>query len=115
MKIAIASDDKEHISHHFGRALGFMVYEIEDGKAVKKEYRENIGKGSGECDSCDHPTMIKNVKDCKYVISFGMGQRIYNDLVDNGVVPVVTEEEKVDDALNQFLKNQLKNRTDKLH
>ncbi|MBU4246049.1 MAG: NifB/NifX family molybdenum-iron cluster-binding protein [Nanoarchaeota archaeon] len=115
MKIAIASDDKKTISHHFGRALGFVVFDIKNDKTVSRDYRNNIGKNSGECGSCDHSAMIKNVKDCKIVISYGMGQRIYNDLTSSGIIPLVTEEETVDEALNQFLKNELKNRLDKLH
>jgi len=115
MKIAIASDDKRTISHHFGRALGFVVFEIEDDRVTRIGYRENIGKNSGECGSCDHQAMINNVKDCEIVISYGMGQRIYADLVESGITPIVTEEKTIDEALNQFLKKQLKNRTDKLH
>jgi len=115
MKIAIASDDKKTISHHFGRALGFVVFDIQNGKVVNIDYRENIGKSSGECGSCDHSAMIKNVKDCEIVISYGMGQRIYTDLLNSNITPIVTEEKTVDEALNQFLKKQLKNRIDKLH
>ena len=46
MKIAIASDDKKTTSHHFGRATGFIVFDIQNGKAVNIVYRENIGKSS---------------------------------------------------------------------
>lgn len=115
MKIAIASDDKKNISEHFGRALGFIIVDIEENKIKGKTYRQNIGKSSGECGSCNHAAMIENVKDCDYVISFGMGQRIYNDLINSSIKPIVTEEEKVDKAVEQFLKDELKNRTDKLH
>jgi predicted Fe-Mo cluster-binding NifX family protein len=115
MKIAIASDNKKTISHHFGRALGFVVFDIQNGKVVNRDYRENIGKSSGECGGCDHSAMIKNVKDCEIVISYGMGQRIYVDLVNSNITPIVTEEKTVNEALNQFLKKQLKNRIDKLH
>jgi len=115
MKIAIASDDKKTISNHFGRALGFVVFDITDGKVISKDYRENIGKNSGECGSCDHQAMINNVKDCEIVISYGMGQRIFSDLIRSGIMPIVTEENTVDEALKQFLRKQLKNRTDKLH
>ncbi len=115
MKIAIASDDKTLISHHFGKALGFMVFDIQKNKIVSKSYRENIGKNSGECGSCNHSTMINNIKDCEVVISYGMGQRIYNDLIISKITPLVTQENNVDDALKKYLKNQLINRKDKLH
>jgi predicted Fe-Mo cluster-binding NifX family protein len=35
MKIAIASDDKKAISHHFGAALGFVVFDVKNGKIIK--------------------------------------------------------------------------------
>jgi predicted Fe-Mo cluster-binding NifX family protein len=115
VKIAIVSDDKNTISHHFGRALGVIVFEIDKDKVLSEEYRENVGKNKGECGSCDHEAMIKNVKDCSHVISYGMGQRIYNDLLAHNIIAVVTEEKTVKDALSKFMNNSLKNRTDKLH
>jgi len=115
MKIAIASDDKKTISSHFGRASGFVVFDIKNGKAINRNYRENVGKSSGECGSCDHQSMINNIKDCDVVISYGMGQKIYDDLIKNKIKPIVTEVENVDEALNQFLKKNLKNATEKLH
>ena len=115
MKIAIASDDKKTISHHFGKAFGFVVFNIQDNKVVNEEYRENIGKNSGKCGSCNHSLMINNVQDCNVVISYGMGQGIYIDLIKNKITPIVTEEKTVKGALEKFLKNKLINREDKLH
>ena len=62
MKIAIASDDKKIISHHFGRALGFMIFELNDEKVMNREYRENRGKNKGKCGTCDHTIMINNIQ-----------------------------------------------------
>jgi len=115
LKIAVASDDRIHISSHFGRAAGFMVYQIDKGKIISTEYRENTGKNKGKCGTCDHNAMILNVKDCKYVISHGMGKRIYDDLSANNIVAVVVEEIIVQDALQKFILNKLNNRIDKLH
>lgn len=115
MKIAVTSDNKITIANHFGRALGFVIFEINDKRVIDQEYRKNIGKHSGECGSCDHDTMINNIKDCKVVISYGMGRRIYTDLIKNNIQPVVTEEKTVNEAVNKYIKNELKNRPDKLH
>ena len=115
MKIAVASDNKITISNHFGRALGFVIFEINDKRIIGEIYRENVGKHSGECGSCDHGTMIKNIKDCEVVISYGMGRRIYADLIKNNIQPVVTDEKTVNEAVNKFINNELKNRLDKLH
>jgi predicted Fe-Mo cluster-binding NifX family protein len=76
MKLAIASDDKINISHHFGRAKGFMIFDLANDKVLSEEYRENVGKSNGECGSCNHSLMINNIKDCELVISYGMGQHI---------------------------------------
>jgi predicted Fe-Mo cluster-binding NifX family protein len=115
MKIAVASDDQKTISEHFGKASGFMVFEIQNDTIISQEYRDNIGKSTGECHSCDHEEMINNIKDCNVVISYGMGQRIYADLLEHNIFAIVTDERTVNDAVNQFLKNTLKNRIDKLH
>jgi len=115
MKIAVASDDQNTISEHFGRAAGFMVFEMENNTILKQEYRENFGKSMGKCQSCDHETMIKNISDCDVVISYGMGQRIYADLLRHRIAPVITEEKTVQHAVEKFIRNELRNRTDKLH
>jgi len=59
--------------------------------------------------------MIKNIKDCDVVISYGMGQRIYADLLKNNITAIVTDERTVNDAVNQYLKHKLNNRLDRLH
>jgi predicted Fe-Mo cluster-binding NifX family protein len=114
MKNAVVSNDQKTISEHFGRACGFMVFEIENNTILKQEYRENIGKSTGECHSCNHDMMINNIKDCDMVISFGMGQRIYADLEKNNILAIVTDERTVIDAVNQYLEHKLNNRLDKL-
>ena len=114
MKIAIASDDQKTISHHFGRAAGFVIVEIKEGKLISRTYKANSARSEGH-GSCDHQAMIGNIKDCKYVISYGMGQKIYDDLEKSKIIPIVTDEIDVDCALDKFLKNNLENRTEKLH
>ncbi len=115
MKIAVASDDERTISHHFGRAMGFVVFDIDTTEVKGRSYRQNKGKHSGECGSCDHGTMIGNISDCQYVICYGMGRRIYDDLVQARITPIVTEEEEVDRALERFISGALKDRPEKLH
>ncbi|MEM4258771.1 MAG: NifB/NifX family molybdenum-iron cluster-binding protein [Candidatus Thermoplasmatota archaeon] len=115
MKIAIASDDGTTIAHHFGRAAGFVVYTIKDDAVIHKEYRNNHGKSTGECHSCNHETMIRNIQDCSLVISYGMGRRIYDDLISHNIQPIVTDEVTVDVALEKYLKRELNSRTEKLH
>ncbi|MFH1174463.1 MAG: NifB/NifX family molybdenum-iron cluster-binding protein [archaeon] len=115
MKIAIASDDRNTISPHFGRALGFVVFDIDRSKVLGEEYRRNVGKNKGACGTCDHQAMIRTVKDCEQVICQGMGQSIFDDLLRNSITAVVTDERTVKGALNKFMRGGLRNRLDKLH
>jgi len=115
MKIAVASDNEKEIAHHFGKAKGFVIFEIENNVPNRLEYRENIGKSKGFCGSCNHPAMIKNIQDCDLVISYGMGRRIYEDLEAGNIKAHVTSETDVDSAVKQYLAGILENRTDKLH
>ncbi len=50
-KIAVPSDDGTLIAAHFGRCAFFLVFETEDGRAVRKEVRAN-GQGGGEPGQC---------------------------------------------------------------
>ncbi len=115
VKIAVASNDGIRIAKHFGKSQGFKIFEIKENKVINHEYRKNIGNNTGECHSCDHKIIVKNLSDCNIVISYGMGYDIYNDLIDNNIKPIVTEEETVKDAIKKFINTGLINRTDKLH
>ncbi|MCM8784975.1 MAG: NifB/NifX family molybdenum-iron cluster-binding protein [Candidatus Omnitrophica bacterium] len=109
MKIAIASDDGKTISSHFGRTKGFVIFEVE-GKEIKgQKYLLNTftGHARGLEDTgheIDRHTPILNaLKDCKAVISHGMGMRIYNDLKEAGIEVFVTEETDVKNAFDLYL------------
>jgi predicted Fe-Mo cluster-binding NifX family protein len=115
MKVAIASDDRKEISQHFGRALGFEIFEIQEDTIVDRSYRENIGKHNGDCGSCNHDVMINNLKDCNVVICFGMGHRIYHDLERHNIRPFITDEKMVDEAIKKYMHENLTNRVDRLH
>ncbi len=115
MKLAVASDDGVNISSHFGRAKGFSVFEIVDNVVVSEERRANNGRHNGTCGSCDHDVMIESLKDCDALISHGMGKRIYFDLASHKIRPIVSEETLVSDAVNSYISDKIKNRTDRLH
>ncbi len=91
MKIAIVSDDRKTISSHFGRSKGFVIFEAE-GKEIKmQEYRPNTFTGhakgleGAEHKLHNHAPILDALKDCKVVISHGMGERMYNDLKRTGI------------------------------
>jgi len=118
MKIAIASDDGQTISAHFGRTRGFVVCEVEGKEIKKQDYRENTFTGharglEGADPSVDrHGPILNALKDCQVVISHGMGRRIYDDLKQANIDVYVTEQTGVEKAIELFLKSELDDRPD---
>ncbi len=117
MKIAVASDDGKIISAHFGRTKGFLIFDIENGEIKSREYIPNTFTGharglyeKGLHHQYDtHAVIIENLKDCKAVISHGMGRRLYDDLTSAGIEVYVTDETDVDKAIELYLKGELTN------
>ena len=112
MKIAIASDDEKNISAYFGRTRGFVIYEIEDGKIKNQDYRTNdfTFHAQGMVDAPQtidrHSPILAALKDCKVVISNGMGRRIYDALQSINIEAFIVQETVAEEALNLYLKNE---------
>lgn len=119
MKVAIASDDGREISAHFGRTLGFVVFKIENKQIISQEYRPNTFTGhmshhGGEHNHIStHSAIVEALKDCSVVISNGMGRRLYDDLTDAGIKPIITTERDVQKAIQLFINSELKDNPDK--
>ena len=116
MKIAIVSDDKKIIASHFGRAKGFMIFDIEDNKISNQEYRLNTFTGHARgLEGADHEInrhgpILAALADCKVVVSHGMGRRIYNDLKQADIEVFVTDETNVENAIRLYLSGELVDR-----
>ena len=127
-KVAIATDDQKRVTGHIGRCRGFMIYEIAGEKIVNKELRENRftnhrrggahhnGEGEGHGGQGhgrhSHEHLINGLKDCSYLISSGGGWRVVEDLKQHNISTLFTNEELIEDAVNKFIKGDLKNETD---
>jgi predicted Fe-Mo cluster-binding NifX family protein len=116
MKIAIVSDDQKTIASHFGRALGFVIFESENGSITGREYRPNRftmhvlnpgEEGYGPEHHHSHGPIIEALRDCSVVISHGMGRRIYDDLRSTGKEVYITSEIDVEAAVKLYLKGDL--------
>ncbi|MGB9824176.1 MAG: NifB/NifX family molybdenum-iron cluster-binding protein [Candidatus Hydrothermia bacterium] len=123
MKIAIASDDGKTLSMHFGRALGFVIVEVEGNEVKSVKYIPNTitphsrgeHKEHGEHHGHHHDYILENLKDVEVVIAGGMGRRLFEDLKAAGKKVFVTDEEDVMEAVDLFLKGELKNLDELLH
>ncbi len=115
MKIAIASNDGTTISSHFGRTMGFVVFEVEKGKVKERVYRKNDftgharGMEGADHNSDRHGPILEALKDCKTVIARGMGRRIYNDLNNADIETFIVEENDAHQAVHLYLESKLNN------
>ena len=120
MMIAVASDDQRTIASHTGRCQGFVVFEIREGQAVRKEYRENsfTGHAHGECAAGGHAhgaehahhshgPLIDALGDCCAVVTRGLGPRLVTDLAAHGIDAYVCAVEDVDQAAAEFAAGRL--------
>jgi predicted Fe-Mo cluster-binding NifX family protein len=125
MKIAVATEDGNSISAHFGRSPYFAIYDVQDGEIANKEMRENIftghfrragrghrthrhGHGAGDTDA--HRSVWEGLRDCSVVISHGMGRKAWEDLRARDIEMIVTDETDVEQAVRLYLAGEMKDR-----
>jgi len=122
MKIAIPSDEGTYLSQHFGRSLGFAVYELKEDKIISREYRKNdfTGHALGEHNQHQHQgdqhadhaghshnRILNALIDCEIVIAGGMGRRLLDDLTDAGKKIYITSEPEVSKVVEMFIEDTL--------
>lgn len=101
MKIATASEGKL-VSGHFGHCEGFTIYDVLDNKVQSKVFVPNPGHRPGYL-----PVFLKE-RNVNVIISGGMGETAQQLFADNDIEVVVGAEGDSDEAVEQFLKGQLK-------
>ncbi|MCB2221621.1 MAG: iron-molybdenum cofactor biosynthesis protein [Bacteroidetes bacterium] len=117
MKIAVASDDGKHIAQHFGRTRGFLIFDCIDDKIASTEYKLNTfthhHQGNGDEHHHEHghqhshDGILSALKDCKVVISRGMGRRLLDDFEEHGKEIYITDESEAEKAIQLFFKGDL--------
>ena len=118
MKIAIATDDFTTVTGHIGRCNGFIIYEIEDGKISSRTQIENIFTNHkigehhrhGEHDhnhSQGHSGLAEGLVGCSTLICTAAGWRVVEDLKNNGINVIFTNDDNADSAALKFASNTL--------
>lgn len=118
MKIAVATNNEKTVAGHVGRCKGFLVYEIEEQKISRIELRENTftphtqgehhhGQHGG---GHRHRRLVEGLGDCNYLIFKSGGWRMIENLQENNIEPILTDEKFADDAVNKFIKGELETR-----
>lgn len=117
-KIAVATNDKNLISDHLGRANYFAIYTISADSILDKSYIKNVftphkkAKGAGgdahEHAIHEHNDLIKALKDCRLVLARGIGTRMAMDLEEAGINGyVVVEEGTMDEIIQKYIQGEL--------
>lgn len=125
------SDDGRTINQHFGRARYYVVLTLEDGRVEHRESRDKLGhmnfggehnegnrehhRGSGQEADHRHNMMITPIADCEVLVAGGMGAGAYEAVRSQGIRPVVTDINLIDDAVKAFVAGQLVDRTERIH
>jgi len=112
MKIAVESNDGINIAAPFNLLKNFMVFEVNEKSddnnvrtpVVKIDYEnklklvKNIGKTKN---------LVSDLGDCSTVISHCLNRPLLNNLKRSGVDVFITYQNRIDDALKQYLKNKM--------
>lgn len=131
MKVAVASDDGKAIAAHTGRCKYFVIFDVTDGKAERKETLENTFtphmRGSGQSGGHPQPQLLRDGKGphgsgmggephaallgalegVEVLIAGGMGPRLVNALASAGIKHVFTTVDDVEEAVKQFAEGDL--------
>jgi predicted Fe-Mo cluster-binding NifX family protein len=129
-KIAVVTDDHQTISAHFGRAVYYDVFTVEDGKVVEREMRAKPGHnqfagephgeqghvhGQGPESEGRHARMMGVISDCQILIARGMGMGAYDGLNRMGIHPILTDIQEIEAAIKVYLDGQLTDHPERVH
>ena len=130
INIAVVTDDGITISQHFGRAKYYEVLFVENGKIIKKERRDKLGHhnfaeekhhhsvgqhGLDESSHNKHVSMAEAIKDCQILLARGMGNGVYQSMLQLHIKPVVTDISNIDEAVQAVITETIIDHTEKLH
>jgi predicted Fe-Mo cluster-binding NifX family protein len=132
MKIAFVTDDGNTISSHFGRAGKYLVVQIENGKEIDRELIDKLGHqhfsqgemhhdhnsgqhGFDPASQSRHAGMLEAIMDVDTVICGGMGQGAYASIVAAGKKIIMVNDLTINEALEAFLKDELKSSENLVH
>jgi predicted Fe-Mo cluster-binding NifX family protein len=105
MKIAIPSDNRETITKRTGRSKGFMVYEVNNGKIVHSEYRENIMDEHDAEAEHSHTQIIELLNDVDILFVAAIGKHMKRDVENSFMNYQLVHEEKIPQIIDNFLKS----------
>lgn len=132
IKIALVTDDGTTISAHFGRAKYYEIVQVHEGVVTHRERREKAGHhsfaeaeqhhdhgngphGFDEASRDKHASMVAPIMDCQLMVARGMGAGAYHHITEAKIVPVLTDNNTIDEAVKEIISGTIANHTERLH
>ena len=104
MIIAVASQDRRHITGHTGRCRKFFIYQTDNGNILSKDLLELPEELSFHKSSPNEPHPLD---DMAVLITGGMGQGLARRLANKGIMSVITTRKNPDSAVTDYLSGRL--------
>lgn len=131
-KIAFVTDDGATISAHFGRAKYYEIVQVVNGMVTHRERREKAGHhtfaqtehhhdhengqhGFDEASRAKHTSMIAPILDCQMMVTRGMGAGAYHHLSEANILPILTGNGTIEEALKEIINGTITNHPERLH
>ena len=117
-KVAIATEDGKRIASHFRAAPIFVIYTVRQGRLFAAETRVNplaAIAAENECSADCWEVVDEVLGDVRVVVCSGMGENAYVGLLRRDILPLLTDEEYADRALDEYLHGRLREQPELIH
>jgi nitrogen fixation protein NifX len=98
LKVAFATDDRAQVNQHFGAALGFAIYALDEDRARLVEVAE-FAEESMDGNENKLPAKINALSGCAAVYCLAVGGSAVRQLLAHGVQPIRLDAETSIDGL----------------
>lgn len=98
LKVAFATDDRVRVNQHFGAALGFAIYALDEDRAKLVEVAE-FAEDSMDGNDNKLPAKINTLAGCAAVYCLAVGGSAVRQLLAHGIQPIRLEAETTIESL----------------
>jgi predicted Fe-Mo cluster-binding NifX family protein len=105
-RVAIGTNDRLHITEHFGQCEDFLIADIDqdsDGITIIGERSTNVRAETGIHQDQVIREKIAWLKDCQIVLVKQIGGQSEKLLIHNGIIPL-QQQGLIEDALKKIIK-----------
>ncbi len=119
VRIAAATEDRQGISNHFGRAPFYRVLTVEGMQVTADEVRSKAFHGAQEphhsAEGHLHADMFAPIADCQVLIAGGMGEPAFQNARELGLEVILAGEPNIRKALSAYQGGQLESDPRRIH